>query len=501
MVGATNHRNAMSVTPRLGQPKVRRVNTLVNRLLPGDYGVHDNCIQNTTRAILERVFFVKTDRGFELPPKPRPSHYYDTLGNFYHKIKVHVRPATPLTYDQFVSLYDGRKRTIYQNAVDQLLTAGLDRRDAHVTSFVKAEKLDLREKPDPAPRIIQPRHPKYNTEIGVYTRSIEHMIFKSIGKIFGSPTVMKGYDATQVANIMRDKWDSFLHPVAIGLDASRFDQHVSVPALKWEHQVYKLWYPHEKHFSELLSWQLNNVGRAYCEDGVIKYKVEGCRMSGDMTTGLGNCLTMCALVWSYFEDKCKIHLVNNGDDCVVIMEQKHLKHLEELPKWFTLMGFTMKVEPPVVEFEQIKFCQMSPVFDGATWLMVRDPRTALSKDLITLKPIMNVNSWKFQCQAISDGGKALYGHMPVFCSFYKMLDVGYNHPKNLSQHLTGGLKFWQLKKAKTFAEPTDEARASFYYAFDITPDEQRSLESYYSKVVLTHQPTTVRKFTESLLII
>lgn len=165
------------------------------------------------------------------------------------------------------------------------------------------------------------------------------------------------------------------------------------------------------------------------------------------------------------------------------------------------MGFTMKVEDPVEEFEQIKFCQMSPVYDGNEWIMVRDPRTALSKDLITLNPISNVNSWKFQCQAISDGGRALYGNMPIYCSFYRMLDVGYNHPKNLQQHLTGGLKFWQTKRKRDFAEPTFEARASFYAAFNITPDEQRAIENHYSNITLTHQPTTVRKFTESLLII
>jgi hypothetical protein len=50
-------------------------------------------------------------------------------------------------------------------------------------------------------------------------------------------------------------------------------------------------------------------------------------------------------------------LANNGDDCVIIIEKRHLKKLDDLPSWFLTMGFRMEVEKPVYEFEQIEFCQ------------------------------------------------------------------------------------------------------------------------------------------------
>jgi hypothetical protein len=52
-----------------------------------------------------------------------------------------------------------------------------------------------------------------------------------------------------------------------------------------------------KELAELLKWQLQNKGFARTIDGLIKYSVEGCRMSGDMNTALGNCTIMCALVY------------------------------------------------------------------------------------------------------------------------------------------------------------------------------------------------------------
>jgi len=104
--------------------------------------------------------------------------------------------------------------------------------------FVKYEKTDRTTKEDPVPRVISPRDPKYNIQLGRYLKPIEERIFKALGKMFGHPTVMKGMDTDRTASVLHEKWDHFNNPVAIGLDASRFDQHVSLEALKFEHSVY-----------------------------------------------------------------------------------------------------------------------------------------------------------------------------------------------------------------------------------------------------------------------
>lgn len=71
---------------------------------------------------------------------------------------------------------------------------------------------------------------------------------------------------------------------------------MSVQALKWEHSIYNAMFRSDE-LAELLGWQLTNKGFARTTDGLIKYEVKGCRMSGDMNTALGNCMIMCALVY------------------------------------------------------------------------------------------------------------------------------------------------------------------------------------------------------------
>lgn len=145
----------------------------------------------------------------------------------------------------------------------------------------------------------------------------------------------------------------------MGLDASRFDQHVSQDALKVEHKVWNRMTPGtcRPHLRRLLSMQLQNHGIAYLEGLKVKYTTDGCRMSGDMNTSSGNCMLMCLMLGSYLDTlKIKYRFANNGDDCVVIIDKRNLSKISNLQTWFLKMGFTMKVEKPVFEFEKIEFC-------------------------------------------------------------------------------------------------------------------------------------------------
>jgi len=134
--------------------------------------------------------------------------------------------------------------------------------------------------------------------------------------------------------------------------------------------------------AELLSWQIDNRGKSFCPDGKLKYRVKGRRFSGDMNTGLGNCLIMCAMVYSYAAERgVRINLANNGDDCVVFMEQDDLERfVVGINAWFSELGFRLTSEPPAYNFEAIEFCQMHPVLIGDEWRMVRTPKVAFEKD-------------------------------------------------------------------------------------------------------------------------
>jgi hypothetical protein len=355
------------------------------------------------------------------------------------------------------------------------------RKSAYTSTFVKFEKLNFTEKPDAVPRVIQPRTPLYNLALGLYLKRAESDIVSSVAEVYGEATISKGLNCFEVGELVAHKWNSFVDPVAVGLDATRFDQHVSPAILRWEHNVYKRMYGNDSELSRLLSWQLENIGFVRCADGEIRYKVNGCRMSGDMNTGMGNCLIMTAMVYSYLQEVgLQAKLINNGDDCVLFLSRGDLHKLQALPAWFANMGFPMEVEKPVYVLEKVVFCQTQPVFDGKEWRMVRDPHLCLSKDRYIMKSDKcHVDDLRY---SIGRCGMALAGDLPVYCTFYKsMTRIG--KPTDLD---FSGFTILATGLDPRDSEVTDQARVSFWKAFDIMPDMQLAMESQYAEVV--HPP-------------
>jgi len=459
-----------------------------------DFSVHDSCHDNLERALLERVYFVQRNGVFTRPPLPKPNLIRKSLSEFSKLMRKKLPSLTPWSMEQFVDSYSGHKRVIYAKAAESLTVTGVTRKDSYISAFVKAEKVNFTSKPDPAPRVIQPRSPRYNVAVGMYIRPIEHIIYCKIASIFGAPTVAKGYNADRMGALFAAKWKKYSKPVAVGLDASRFDQHISVDALKWEHSIYLAAYQNDPELRKLLGWQLSNTGFGRTSDGTIKYTTEGCRMSGDMNTALGNCLIMCALVWAYFKSiGVAVDLVNNGDDCVVIFESGFLSRLESLPTWFENHGFTMKVEPPVYRLEEIEFCQMHPIqFEPTRWTMMRDPRVCVSKDLLSVKNVSTEGAWKFYMQAISDCGQACAGDLPIVGAMYQMMDVG--GKKKVGKGPETGFEYLAMNMTRTFGEPTPLSRYSVYLAFGIRPDRQVALEQWYRSGGLQYDPRPVDVF-------
>lgn len=433
------------------------------------YKVHESNLANSGRALVERVYLVNGAP----PPQPVPGAF-SRLRGFGKAVSKRVGIVRRVDSTTFVEESPAHKKTIYENARLDLLQRSVTRKDAHLNSFVKCEKINFTDKEDPAPRIIQPRNPRYNLEVGRWLRRMEHKVYAAIGEIYGRPTVMKGYNCYQVASHIKDGWDTFSDPVAVGLDASRFDQHVSKEALEWEHSVYLDCVSKQDRpkLQKLLLWQIYNQGRVLAKDGRIDYSVVGRRMSGDMNTALGNCLLMCALVHCFMDGR-KHALYNNGDDCVVIMERAQLRHMAKLKEWFLGMGFTMKVEEPVYQLEHIEFCQTKPVWDGVRWRMVRNLRTCMAKDAVIPKHIVGDKSILKHIATLGQCGAALSTGLPVLQEYYQaMLRVDATPGKRESS----GMAFMARGLQPRVGPVTDEARASFYWAFGILPDLQVEME-------------------------
>jgi hypothetical protein len=121
-----------------------------------------------------------------------------------NRILAHTPSTTRIERENFPLYYAGRKRLVYQRAVDSLCAEPISPRDAEVQTFIKAEKINFTAKPDPAPRVIQPRDPRYNVEVGCFLKPFEKAAFKGFKRTFGYNVVCKGLNATGVAEQLRE---------------------------------------------------------------------------------------------------------------------------------------------------------------------------------------------------------------------------------------------------------------------------------------------------------
>jgi len=473
-----------------------------------DWDIPNNDIDSVSHAVLERVFFVKDGKGgFRRAPKPwdhssvssdpnplaaSRKKIQDRLSCFNSKMEEIANDTgkvSPISDEEFVSYYGGAKRKCYEAAVESLKYRELEKRDCRVKVFTKDEY----RKPEGAPRAIQPRSPRFNVKLGRYIKHLEHKIFDAIDEIFDPTkrhrTVAKGMNMIERGNVIANMWNSFADPIAVGLDASRFDQHINTLLLRHEHNIYHMWSTGTgeglPNLRTLLASQLKNKGTYKGVDGKLRYSVNGCRMSGDMNTSLGNVIIMCSLMYAYFDHvklKRQIQLLNDGDDCVIIMDRRNLTQFQEgLQDWFLEMGITMECDGIYKTLEEVEFCQSRPVKYGEDgYRLVPRPTKRLYSDLITTKTVSSKKVYGRQIGAIAGCGMASSGGLPIFQSFYKWLGRGAtpwipsqgDYYFKFRQELIDGL---ELKER----EPTWSERISFYFAFDITPSEQIMLENYY----------------------
>jgi len=444
-------------------------------------GVFNNNVNSVGRAFTERYFFCQEGDTFR-PAIPVEGRRYRSVGlrTFQDKVISRMPHLPRLSLGACVNTWSGQKRKLYEAAWLSLVKDPVCKDDARLHSFVKFEKQKL----DKAPRIINPRSPRYNLELARYLKHAEKHFFVAINAAMGShtkATVIKGFDADDSAAIIREKWDRFGKPVAIGIDASKFDMHVSVPALKYEHTFYKRLFPGSKMLPWLLKQQLRNHGRAFCDDGNVSFSMIGTRSSGDINTSLGNCIIMCALVYDYMHHVgVDFELANNGDDAVIICESRSLVNVVGgLSNWFRHRGFAMVVEDPVYEFEELEFCQTRPVWVGQGWRMVRNWDAVITKDPMCLIGIQSDKVLRKWYGAVGECGRILNAGVPVHMSFYKAYERhGEKAREKFIKHIFKNTSMLQNMGRKQRCEVvTPQARASYYFAFGVLPDFQQALEA------------------------
>jgi hypothetical protein len=470
-----------------GAPKKKRLVLLTDLSNLTNISIHNNSFSNNYRALVERLVFHDGQRPI------KPSKPFDLKAS--QRIRQYESIVPRISSQQFVEHYVGSKRKIYTKAMWSLVENPIEHRDSWIKAFVKSEKFDFIKKPDQVPRLIQPRSPRFNLELGRFLQPMEKPIYGEIDKLYGYPVVMKGKNAVERAAVLRQHWEDMHDPVAVGIDAKRFDQHTGRAALKYEHGVYRRHTPRYLlgELNRLLKMQLTTYGTCYTETGNIRYKIPGVRCSGDVNTSLGNIIIMTHLVYDYLESLNITHrFINDGDDGVIIINRCDLARLSGMYDWFSDYGYKMQAEEPVDVFEEIEFCQCRPVWEGAFYIMCRHPIVVINRDAYTTKSVETEGQWNYYRGAIGNCGIACSGGMPVLQNFYAALARGGKNVRSVDTSL--GLYWLALGLSRQIREPSSSTRVSFFKAFGITPDEQLILEQRYDRVVPTYRPSGTHQY-------
>lgn len=466
-----------------GTIKPRKTLNMSQSLCGHNVQTHNNTLSNLVHGVGERVLFVNA--GLEKPTKPVDGIFKERLSIYRDAAVRYIGRQSPVTREQFAGYYKGPRHAVYARAVAGLAIEPVRPKDAKLKTFVKAEKHNFSLKRYIVPRVIQPRDPRYNVEVGRYLRPIEKDVYHAIDKIFASPTIMSEYNAFTQAKHIYNKWESFATPVCIGLDASRFDQHVSAQALQFEHELYNQVY-RSKELRRLLSWQILNQGIARASDGWFRYEKRGSRMSGDMNTSMGNKMLMCFMAKKYIDSKaCRIEFVNNGDDCLMILDRANINQLSDVAEYFSKFGFNVVLEKPVYDFEKVEFCQTKPVLCNGVWRMVRNVKTCLTKDVTCVTLGHNIREYRNWLYDVGNCGLATCQDVPVLGSFYRMLKR-FGIQGKYTGSFDDSFKWYKIssRNANCPVDTVDDyGRYSFYVSTGMIPDVQIELEHYFDSSI------------------
>lgn len=460
----------------------------VGRLVDQKHTVLATTLQNMAVTIVGRVLLHKLPDGTLCPHPKADSGAVSRLGEVLMQLTKHAPVTQPLSQSAFCALQNtARKTKRMQLAMASLQAKALTRRDAEIKAFGKKEKLKFG-KPL---RIIQPRDDRYHLELGRRLKPMEKGLYKSINESLGYTVVMKGLNGVQRATAVLEGFNSTVDPVAVSVDIAQFDASVGIAVQKQEHRPYARCAPGDSMLAKLLKWQLTNKGRAMCDDGLVKYKREGGRMSGDANTSLGNILICCAAHVAYARELgIPFRLFNDGDDSVIIISRKHLKKFERgVQGFWARLGFRVTVDNITDQFSEIDFCQSRPVCVGGTWAFVRNPVNAIQKDLVNPVCPADDRERRAWYAAVGAGGLSEYGAVPIYGAFYGMLARAGKANDTQYQWRAAQAKSLKFQKTGLTGNVVEShTRHYFWRSFGITPDEQRAFEQRLHDFEITSIP-------------
>jgi len=462
------------VSRRYREPSYYR---LLHPFSTTDVAAFSKGIDNVVSGMKERVYFVD-DKGTTVPPCVR--HESD-CNHIIERLVGLVGTCNRVTGDAFIASRTGSKRAMYQKARKDLLLKPVSLSElAKLAFFTKTESTVWTKAQ--VPRIVSPRSFGFNYLLGKYMRAVEHPIFDAMSHLFkGCPVIAKGMTQLEkgelIAKKLRPGW------VAVGLDASRFDQTIKETLLKLEHAVYNGVFQ-DRFLAQLLKCQLHNKGRAMCVDGMAYANIGPMRCSGDQNTSLGNCIISCVLAKLYYEEHgIDGDVLNDGDDLIMFIPKTSLPLLDNLTAWYARWGLRMKVEEPASVPEEVEFCQSKPVWTPGGYLLVRNPAKALNTDYAGGPKLDRMGDYEVHLRSVGLCGLAMAAGIPLFQSFYEW-GVRNGKTGKMTDEVRGlGYQArieWGAGRLSRSQAIHWRTRDSFWVAFGVSPPAQMAIENWFS---------------------
>jgi len=442
---------------------------------------YQGCVRNEFVALNER----------HLKEVPEPSAAAQSIWEHSFSLLREAYPVhpfkTPLSRQEVIEKSPQNRRNRIRNAFSNIDKNGWSDAYARVKCFTKFETF-----PDPdseremtkAARLIQHRSDEYCYTLARFLKRIEwRVLYKNArGKHAGRRLFAKGMTPAQKGSWVRSAWDCFARPVAVLMDHSAYDSHLTNDKRKWERMFYEEYYPGNKQLKHLLYLQKHNKCRT--RHG-IRYTMDGTMCSGDYNTSLGdNVINQAILLYATRNVDCRI--LCDGDDSVVVMDQSDLSLFDS--ECFAQVGLTTKVEYANL-IQAVEFCQSRPIQTSVGTVYVRNPNRVLTKTAYTTKTYHG-QGWLRLLKSIGLSELASNRGVPVLQAYAQMLIRIAGPVDHFKHEVDEILAHRSVKQTFDPATITPEARLDFMLAFDYSPELQIALEETFARTSLPCLPVS-----------
>jgi hypothetical protein len=176
-------------------------------------------------------------------------------------------------------------------------------------------------------------------------------------------------------------------------------------------------------------------------------------------------------------------VLDDGDDCLVIVERREEYKLQQLPHMFTQLGHKLTLEGKATKLEDVVFCQGKICIRGdGRPIFVQNPLKVLSQAFCSHRK--EVVGSMAMLRAMAYANAILYRGVPILGPYFEkcMESLGAGRRAQIDE-VEQQLSF-QVKRLE--AAPTNEispeARMSFQVSWGIEPEEQIEFERHVQPV-------------------